>query len=112
MIELNRIQYMVYEILRDNEDCRNSDNWLYLEVLKKHGINVLGMSVDNFFRHFSDYDVPRYETVSRARRKVQELIPELESVESVRKWRHENETRFREFSKEKRIQRRDDLSIR
>lgn len=100
MIELNRIQYMVYEILRDNEDCRNSDNWLYLEVLEKHDINVLGMSIDNFFRHFSDYDVPRFESVARARRKVQELYPELKSKEPVRTWRKENETAFRNYSRE------------
>ena len=105
MIELTEIQYMVYEILRDNEECRNSDNLLYIEVLKKYNINVMGTSIYSFFNNFSDFSVPRFESVARSRRKVQELLPELGSTESVRKWRKDNESMFREYAKEKRIDR-------
>lgn len=100
MEDLRGLEAQVYDILVKNKDCRNSDNLLYIEILKKNNVNVLNLSVTEFFMHFADYKIPRFESVARTRRKIQEWYPDLMSFEDVRKWRKENETAFREYAKE------------
>lgn len=99
MDDLTLLQKIVKIILESDKKYRSSDNLLYLRVLKAFGVNM-NTSIYNFYEHFNDYDVPRFESIARTRRKVQELYPELKSEEPVRKWRKENETAFRKYSKE------------
>lgn len=99
MDNLTALQGAVKSLLEADKNLRSSDNLLYLRVLKLAGVNM-DTSIFNFYDHFCDYNVPRFESVARARRKVQELYPELKSEEPVRKWRKENETAFRKYSRE------------
>lgn len=99
MDDLTALQNAVKCMLEEDKNLRSSDNLLYLRVLKLAGVNM-DTSIFNFYAHFCDYNVPRFESVARARRKVQELYPELKSEEPVRKWRKENETAFRKYSRE------------
>lgn len=99
MDDLTTLQKAVKSILESGKKYRSSDNLLYLRVLKLAGVNM-DTSIFNFYDHFCDYNVPRFESVARARRKVQELYPELKSEEPVKKWRKENETAFRKYSRE------------
>lgn len=98
MDDLKKLEYKVYQMLQKDEDCRNSDNLLYLTYLKDEGIDVKKISIDSFYSFFADYGVARFESVARARRKIQELYPDLRACEDVRKWRKENETEFREYA--------------
>lgn len=99
MDDLTELQNKVKEILESGKKYRSSDNLLYLKMLKLSGVNM-DTSIFNFYDHFCDYNVPRFESVARARRKVQEHYPELKSDEPVRTWRKENETAFRNYSRE------------
>ena len=99
MEDLTLLQKIVKSKLESSKKYRCSDNLLYLRILKDFGINM-NTSIFNFYDHFCDYNVPRFESVARARRKVQELYPELKSDEPVRRWRKENETAFRKYSRE------------
>lgn len=99
MENLTALQEAVKSILESGKKYRSSDNLLYLRVLKLAGVNM-DTSIFNFYDHFCDYNVPRFESVARARRKVQELYPELKSEDPVRTWRKENETAFRNYSRE------------
>lgn len=71
--ELNRIQDRVEHLLTVKEITRDNDKLMYLEYLKM------------FYPEFSDksYEyvmmyAPSYESITRVRRKVQELFPELQ----------------------------------
>ena len=87
MDDLRGLEAIVYDILVKKEKCRNSDNLLYIEVM-------------DFFAQFSDFNLPRFESVARTRRKIQEWYPDLMSFEDVRRWRKENETAFKKYAKE------------
>lgn len=101
MDNLTKLQSEVKTLLEADKNLRNSDNLLYTKLLSKMDSEVLTLPVSTFYQYFSDYDVPRFESVARARRKVQELYPELKADEPVRSWRRENESAFKNYAKEK-----------
>jgi hypothetical protein len=94
---------LVKEILENNIQARNSDTYLYLQVIYRvgllKGIDVNAMSVTDFLLKRSKLGFPNYESVSRARRKLQAEHVELCGNESVEAQRIINEREFREFFK-------------
>ncbi len=94
---------LVKEILEENKQARNSDTYLYLQVIYRvgllKGIDVNAMSVTEFLLKRSELNFPNYETVSRARRKLQADNVELCGNEEVEVQRVVNEREFREFFK-------------
>lgn len=99
MDDLTKLEGIVKDILEENEECRNSDNFLYMVYLSENNPQVLNIPVIEYFGCFKDYNIARFESVARARRKVQELYPHLMGCESVRKWRNENETKFKDYAR-------------
>jgi hypothetical protein len=94
---------LVKEILENNIQARNSDTYLYLQVIRKvgmlKGIDVNAMSITEFLTKKNALGFPNYETCSRARRKLQAEYVELCGNESVEAQRVVNEREFREFFK-------------
>lgn len=100
MGKIKKVENIVRSILEDYPDARNSDNILYELVVSKTNPDVLHMPFKDYLIYFKDYNLPRFETVARCRRKLQEQEPHLRSVEDVRKWRKENETEFRNYARD------------
>ena len=102
---LYQISKLVKEILENDKRARNSDTYLYLQVLYKvgliKGIDVNAMSVTEFLLKRNELGFPCYETVSRARRKVQEEHPELAGTDDVEAQRIINERVYRDYAKRK-----------
>ena len=96
---------LVKEVLEENKRARNSDTYLYLQVIYKVGllkeIDVNAMSVTDFLSKRNELGFPCYETVSRARRKVQEEHPELAACDDVEAQRVLKERVFRDYAKRK-----------
>lgn len=94
---------LVHEILKNEPDCRNSDNILYLRVLqtigKQNGIDVNNMSVPTLFHNMQGYKFPAFETVRRTRQKVQECNPELRATDTVEAYRAVLEEDYRDYSR-------------
>ncbi len=94
---------LVKDILTRNPDARNSDYTLWLEVLKEytafHGCSALlkSWTVEDFLARGHTL-VPRFESVSRARRKIQAKYPELRGTRKVQEARAELEEKYREFA--------------
>lgn len=101
--ELHTTTDLVKGILENCPETRNSDNILYLKVCEKigneHGINLASISVPHFFLHLKAYKLPQYETVGRARRKIQSEYPELSGDSTVTAQRMLNEEVFRDYAK-------------
>ena len=97
-----RISNMVKKLLEDDERCRNSDSYLYLQVVKDtaamKGIDLRNVTVPDFLLSMGDV-FPPFETVRRTRQKVQQHSPELFANERVEAFRAENEKAFREFAR-------------
>ena len=98
MKKLEKVEDLVIEILMSNIDARNSDDVLYYAVCARLGSQVLENNFGYVLRNFNQFDVPRYESVSRARRKVQAQRPELRATEPVRKMRKEREVMFGDYA--------------
>jgi hypothetical protein len=93
---------LVKFLLEDDERCRNSDSYLYLQVVKvvaiKKGIDLKSVTIPDFLLSMGDV-FPPFETVRRTRQKVQQHHPELCANERVEAFRAENEKMFREFAR-------------
>ena len=110
MAKLKHTTKIVKAILEKDKKARNDDNYLYLRVVctvanlnhikEIYGINVSQMTVLDFFLSAKALKLPGFETVRRARQKVQAKFPELSGNEETTEARAECETVYREYSRE------------
>lgn len=101
---LKHTSEIVKAILKENEKARNSDSFLYLQVLKHYaaqtGKPVHEMSVQSFLFYMGELGVPPFETVRRARQHAQARNPELAANDTVQQYRRENEAAYYAFALE------------
>lgn len=103
MLDLKNTTALVKSILERDKQCRNSDSFLYLKVLsvvaKRKGINLENMSVPYFLLNLHGAGFPPFESVRRARQKLQAAHPELAACEAVEGFRADNEVEYREYAR-------------
>lgn len=102
--ELKATRDIVLEILKTDKLARNSDSWLFLLVTKvyedKLKINAANASLEDFLTNPIYQDFPCFESVRRARQKIQEERIDLASDKRIEKLRKEQEKEFEQFSRE------------
>lgn len=96
MSRLNTLKSEITMLLETNPELRESDEKLYAEYLKRHGVTIV--TVHKFLTNFNDYEVSDFESVTRCRRKAMELNPKLKPQKVVADLRQERETEFVEFA--------------
>lgn len=103
-VELKNTTALVKVILEESRQARNSDSFLYFKVLKElgkqKGLDLDYVSVNVFLLHMSEWGFPPFESVRRARQKLQAEFPELSANGKVAAHRAENEQAFRQFARE------------
>jgi hypothetical protein len=103
MTDLKTTTALVKAILEQDKQCRNSDSFLYFRVLeiigKRKGIDINEMSIPYFLLNMSGKDFPPFESVRRARQKLQEHHPELAACEEVAQARAFNEVGYNEYAR-------------
>ena len=101
MNDLKNTTALVKALLEEDKRCRNSDGFLYLKVLsvigKRKGIDIDSMSVPYFLLNLHGTAFPPFESVRRARQRIQEHNPHLAACEAVEGFRAENEIEFRAY---------------
>lgn len=90
---------VVKEILTTHPQTRNSDNYLYVEVCRKINPDCLVRSFGDVLTRVSEYNLPCFETVTRARRKIQATYPELAAISEVEAIRILNEEEYRNYAR-------------
>lgn len=104
MKRMKELSIRVKTILEANENARNSDNILYLHILRSYGaesgLDIDKMSVPMLFLHCKDMGLPSLESTGRARRKVQEMYPHLRCDDNVQIGRELQEETYRQYAKE------------
>ena len=104
MKRLKELSNRVKRVLQEHESARNSDNVLYLYVLRSYGeekgLDIDNMSVPMLLLHCKDMGLPTLESMGRARRKVQELNPELRANTNVQAMKELQEETYKTFAKE------------
>lgn len=102
MHDLKNTTALVKTILEQDKQCRNSDSFLYLKVLsvaaKQKGIDLEKMTVPFFLTNMHGAGLPPFESVRRARQKIQAARPDLAACEAVEGYRAENEAQFRAYA--------------
>lgn len=88
MARLNLIEPLVEEALINNKACRGDNFILYLEVLKKY--IDLDLSIKDVFLNHKVLGIPSLESITRARRKLQERNPGLKSEASIEREKEAN----------------------
>lgn len=103
MKRLKNTKALVTSILEQDKKARNSDSYLYLEILKKiadeKGTDFHSIPVTDFLQNMDQLGVPPFESVRRSRQKVQAERPHLAACEEVRLFRADNEEVYREFAR-------------
>ena len=74
MRTLAKMYDVVYDVLTEFPETRDSDYKLFLKVCDKvcENPSVLRLPFDHVLKHRKELGVPNFESVGRARRKVQE----------------------------------------
>lgn len=103
MYDLKNTTALVKSILEQDKTARNSDSFLYLKVLSvvaaQKGINLNFVSVPDFLMNLQGVEFPPFESVRRARQKLQAAFPELAACEAVEGFRDENEHLYRAYAR-------------
>ncbi len=102
-IEIKTTTDIVKEVLKAHEKARNCDDYLYFLVCsiigKQNGFDAENMTLAHFLLYRKEFKLPSYETVGRARRKIQQCHPELAGKDVVEGHRTANEEIFRRYAR-------------
>lgn len=89
--EQEKLQTKVKRILIEKPYTRNSDDLLYAEMLKsvatEKGISLADHSIITLLVNRKVFGLPSYESVGRARRKLQETDETLRADDNVQAYR-------------------------
>lgn len=100
--ELMTTTKIVKKLLEDDPRTRNSDSYLYLKVLqvveREKNINVNNVTVKTFLSNMIFWGFPPFESVRRARQKLQRANPELSAKPEIQAARKENEKVVKEYA--------------
>ena len=103
MQDLQTTKKLVLDVLVNNPQARNSDNYLYYIIckgqLEKQGLDIKKTTLAAALLDRERYALPPFETVRRTRQKAQEKNPALAAVPEVEAARDELEEEYREFAR-------------
>jgi len=101
--KLIKTSELVLALLAEDEKCRNSDSYLYMRVVsvvaERLEIDLRNVTIYDFLMNLHGTALPPFETVRRARQKVQERHPELSPNAAVAGYRQEEELKYRAFAR-------------
>lgn len=93
---IRSVSEAVFNILCMNEAARNSDKVLYCQIIEQI---EPGASHKPFWMVMECPDFPGFETVRRARQKIQASYKELRSTDDVQAAKELREKEFEEYAK-------------
>jgi hypothetical protein len=102
-VELKKTTEIVRYLLTEHPHTRNSDSFLYYKVLEyictQKDTVLERMPIRYVLLWGNSFGFPCYETVRRARQKLQATYPELKACEEVEAVRSENEDVVRAYAR-------------
>ena len=103
MKNLNTIEAKVKVVLLSSSESRDDDMMLYLDVCNlctaNTGSSINNMSFEAVMRQYKTLGIPCFESVRRARQKLQAKYPELSSSTRVKRLRTKQEGVYKKYSK-------------
>lgn len=99
MKKIRRTSDIVKDILENIPDTRNSDDKLYFQVCKRINPDALNKPFYMVVLHRKEHSFPPFESVRRARQKLQASYPELCGSDEVEAERKVNEELVRKYAR-------------
>lgn len=96
--EMEKIQDTVKRVLMEHPSTRNSDTDLYIAVCKEVNPTACRLTLVDAFEHRKELGLPNYESVGRARRRLQSKYKELRACTAVEHQRAENYEEMKEWA--------------
>lgn len=87
-------------ILTNNIEARGDDFILIAEVYDMLRPEIRGLTLEYILRHHKEYKLPSFSSIVRARRKIQEIYPDLLPNKNIKDIRSTEEQKYREFARE------------
>ena len=94
---LKKVKETVRQIMEQSPETRDDDFLLMKRVCSVCGYDPRGVSLDDYLSHGTE--LPGFESVQRARRKVQLERPDLRGSADAERVRKEREQQYRAFAK-------------
>ena len=91
MKNIKRTQDLVKHFLETEPGTRNSDDFLYFKICEHLNKNCLHLAFETVILNRSHFNLPPFESVRRARQKLQAAFPELAGSDEVEAQREVNE---------------------
>lgn len=98
-MKIDNVENLVKQALIKNKSARDDDHLLYIEVVYIIDPGLVNVNFVMNFKNARQLGLPPFESVSRARRKLQEKYPELRATTKVENARKEKQMEFEEYSK-------------
>ena len=98
-MKIESVEKLVHQALLKNKSARNDDHLLYLEVIYLIDPALVNVNFKMTFQSARQLGLPPFESVSRARRKLQEKYSELKAINEVENARKNKQIEFEEYSK-------------
>ena len=95
----NQVEKTVKAILTERPQTRDDDHYLYYQYAC-YNSRTNGRSFDTMFVFYKHYGLPSFESVSRARRRVQQKCPELRSDKGTQTARETLEKEYHDYYSE------------
>ncbi|HPZ24177.1 MAG TPA: hypothetical protein PLC25_05000 [Bacilli bacterium] len=96
-MKIEKIEELVKETMIDDPVSRDDDYILILEVLKKVNFDVNFQMFSTIMKTHKELGLPSLESITRARRKLQNKYPELRSSKQVEKARKMKEEEIKNY---------------
>lgn len=78
MNKANTVENKVLQVLRDSPETRDNDMLLILRYYNRFGdIRAGDLPLEDIVYNYKGYGLPCFESIRRARQRVQSLFPEL-----------------------------------
>lgn len=78
MNQLRTVDSKVLEILKEDKVARYDDMKLILEYYNRYSYLIIGdLPLEDIVHNYKGYGLPCFESIRRARQRVQSLFPEL-----------------------------------
>lgn len=100
MAKPKEIENKVRGILIDFPEARGNDFVLYARYIQRYNAELQGVGLLHALLEASQLHMPNYESITRARRKIQQTTPELCPPERKRKARADEEVVYRMYARE------------
>lgn len=99
MKRIKRTSDIVKDVLTNCPHTRNSDDLLYIQVCRKLNPMICTQSFQTVMLYRSQLGLPPFESVRRARQKIQAAFPELCGSDEVEAMRVVNEQTVYDYSR-------------